>query len=92
MNTAHQNFVSETSREAKRLLEFFAEETQLNILWAGTPDYQSLITQEEIDSVGSFSGAGLTVQDLADTQYAMANINTAIENAIVAMTMLASLP
>ncbi len=92
MSSAHQNFVSNTSTETRRLLEFFAKETQLNVLWSGAPAYQTAITQEEIDSVASFAGAGLTAQNIADAQYAMAAINTSIQNALVALTILANLP
>lgn len=92
MSSAHQNFVSKTSNEAKRLLEFFAQETQLNVLWAGAPNYDQLITQQDIDSVASFAGAGLTTQNIADAQFAMATINTTIQNALVALTILANLP
>ena len=92
MSAAHQDFISKTSNEANRLLDFLSEETQLNVLWAGTPNYQTLITQEEIDSVESFAGAGLTVQNVADAQYAMASIQTAVTNALVALTILGNLP
>lgn len=92
MSAAHQNFVSNTAIEARKLLDFFSEETQLNILWAGAPAYQTAITQAEIDSVPSFAGAGLTMQNLADAQFIMASINTSIQNALVALTVLANLP
>ncbi len=92
MSAAHQNFVSNTAEQARELLKFFAEETQLNVLWAGAPNYQAAITQAEIDSVSSFAGAGLTAQQLADAQYAMEQVNTTIENALVALTVLANLP
>ncbi len=92
MSAAHQNFVSQTSNQAKALLDFFAEETQLDVLWSGTPDYQHTITQADIDSVESFAGAGLTVQNVTDAQYAMSVIKGNIQSAIVALTVLANLP
>lgn len=92
MSAAHQNFVSNTSILARQLLQYQAMEQQLNILWAGAPNYSTAITQAEIDSVPSFAGAGLQKQTIADAQYAMANLNTAIQNAIVALTTMANLP
>lgn len=92
MTAAHQNFVSNTAIEARALLAFFSEETQLNILWAGLPDYQHQITQDEINSVPTFAGAGLTLQNIADAQFIMATIMGNIQAQLVALTILANLP
>jgi hypothetical protein len=92
MSAAHQNFVSATSYRAKILLDQIGPLDQLNVLWAGSPGYDTAITQEEIDSVESFAGAGLTAQNLADAEYVLAGILTSINNALVALTVLANLP
>lgn len=92
MPAAHQNFITNNKANAQRLLDFFGEEEQLNILWAGSPNYQNTLTQEEINDVVSFAGAGLTTQNIADGQFAMATINGIIQNALVALTVLANLP
>jgi len=92
MSDAHQNFISQTSYRAKVLLDQVGPLAQLNVLWAGSPDYDTAITQEEINSVPSFVGAGLTVQQVADAEYVLASILTSINNALVALTMLANLP
>lgn len=92
MSSAHQNFVSETAARCRVLLAEYGELSQLNVLWAGTPNYDALITQEEIDSVPSFQGAGLTTQNLADAEFALATILGNINNSLVALTILANLP
>ncbi len=92
MSAAHQNFVSQTAYRARVMLDQIGPLEQLNTLWAGTPNYDELITQEEIDSVASFAGAGLTAQNVADAEFALATIKGQIDNAMVALTVLASLP
>jgi hypothetical protein len=92
METAHQNFVSKTSYNAKRLLDMYGDLAQLNVLWAGSPNYDGLIDQASIDSVPSLAGAGLTASQLADAEFIMATIKGNIENALPALTVLANLP
>ena len=92
MPAAHQNFISTSGNQCKALLDLLGMLEQLNTLWAGTPNYQGLIDQAEIDSVPAFAGAGLTTQTLADAEFALANTMTGIHNAIVALTVLGTLP
>jgi hypothetical protein len=93
METVHQNFVSDTSKVAKTLLdELYSKMVQLDALWAGAPNYDALITQGEIDEVPSFLGAGLTTTHLADAEFALATIKNTITNALPALTVLANLP
>jgi len=92
MDAVHQNFISSTSSTAKTFLDKFGELTQLNVLWAGTPDYDTIITQELIDSVPSFHSAGLTVAQLSDTLYVLELIRTQLSNALPALTVMARLP
>lgn len=65
---------------------------ELNTLWAGSPNYDALITQAEIDSVPAFVDAGLTAQELADGLFALAVIKDTINNALPALTVLARMP
>lgn len=92
MSSAHQNFVSDEGRLAKVFLSEYGDLAQQNVLWAGTPNYQNLITQEEIDSVPSFLGAGLTKPQLTDACYALEQVRTLLTNALPALTVLAKLP
>lgn len=92
METVHQNFISRMSNEARTMLDQYGALSQQNVLWSGTPDYQHLITQAEIDSVPSFNGANLTTQNLADAAYALEQIRGILTNALPALTVLANLP
>lgn len=91
MSNVHQNFVSRSASMAKQLLDLYGELVQLNTLWAGTPNYQSAITQEMLDAVNEFSGAGLTLQTLADSEYILAQILNNLQNALPALSVLAEL-
>ncbi len=91
-SAAHQNFISQTGYRSRVLLDQIGSLEQLNVLWAGSPGYDTAITQEVIDSVPAFLEAGLTAQNLADAEYALAITLTNIKNALVALTILANLP
>ncbi len=92
METAEKDFISRMSRDAKKLLELYGPLAQQNVLWAGSPNYQADITQEELDQVESFAGAHLTVQNVADAAYAMEQVRGILTNALPALTVLANLP
>lgn len=92
MSVAHQNFISRTSYTSKRLLELYGELQQLNVLWAGSPNYDAEITQQDIDSVPSFADAELTYQTLADAEFALATIMGNITSALPALAEMAALP
>jgi hypothetical protein len=89
MINAHQNFISQSGAQAKKLLDMYGDLQQINVLWAGSPDYDTLITQGEIDEVESF--AGLTAAQLADAEFAMATIKDTITNALPALAVLSNL-
>lgn len=92
MNASHQNFISDTSNAARKLLDMIGELSQLDVLWSGTPNYDGLITQGEIDTVPGFTGAGLTTTHLADAEFALATIKGTLNGALPALTVLARLP
>lgn len=93
LSAAHANFISKTSGISKALLDqTYSLLIQLDALWAGTPDYDTLITQANINTVASLLGAGLTTTNIADALFALAAIKTSITNALPAFTVMASLP
>lgn len=92
MNTRQQSFIRDSQTESDFMLSRLGPLLQLNTLWAGSPNYDGLITQQEIDSVPEFVAAGLTVQELADAEFALATIKDTINNALPALTVLAKLP
>jgi hypothetical protein len=92
MEAVHQNFISNTSNVTKTLLDdIYSKLVQLDTLWAGSPNYDGLITQGEIDEVPSFVGAGLTATQLGDAQFALATIKNTMTNAMPALVVLANL-
>lgn len=92
MPDAHQNFISHTQAQARKLLDEYGRLTQLNELWAGAANYDGLIDQAAIDTIPSFAESGLTQANVADALYAYAIIKDTITNALPALTMLANLP
>lgn len=91
MDAPLSNFVSRAGNYARAELDLYGDLTQQNVLWAGTPDYDARITQQEIDSVPAFAAAGLTAQQVADAVYALEQIRGIITNALPALTVLAHL-
>ncbi len=95
MNGAHQNFIKTTTYRARIMLEQIGPLDQLDVLWAGTPAYNSPttgITQADINTDQGYVDAGLTEQNLIDAEYALAVIKGTITGALTALTMLANLP
>lgn len=90
MNETLVNFVSRSGSAASTLLALEGALDQINVLWAGSPNYQAQIDQAGLDSVTSFSG--LTVQELTDAEFALATVLNTIKNALPALTVLGTLP
>jgi hypothetical protein len=91
MTAARKQFVVRTSSEVKALMSLYTELCQLNALWAGAPNFDDLITQADLDEVAEFSGVGLTAQQLADAEYALASIKSTIEGALVPLAVLVAI-
>lgn len=91
MDAPLSNFINRAGNYAKAELDLYGKLTEQNVLWAGSPDYDARITQQEIDSVPSFVAAGLTAQQLADAVYALEQIRGILTNAMPALTVLANL-
>jgi hypothetical protein len=92
METTLQNFISRMGADAKTLLDLYGPLTQQNVLWSGSPAYNTDLTQEKIDGEPRLAEAELTVQQVADTAYAMEQVRTILTNAMPALTVLANLP
>ena len=90
MNPAYKKFIQISSNHARVLFNNYGPLAEQNILWAWAAQYQTKITQGEIDSDPELAAAGLTVQNVADALYALALIKTAIDNAMPALTILAN--
>ena len=91
MNTPQMNFVSRTGNQARIVKEAFALSQELALLYNGTPNWGTLITQAEIDSVPSFAAAGLTKAQLDGVIYSLQQINAQITSYLTEFVMLANL-
>lgn len=92
MNPSYNAFLQRTIAIVVQLLDLLGTLDQLNSLWAGSPSYQTLITQAQINLQDQYAAAGLTTQNVADAEYALATIKTTLENALVALSVLANIP
>jgi len=92
MEAPQQNMISNTGKAASIALEqLFPLVQQIKTLYSGTPNWDALITQAEIDSVPSFQAAGLTKADLNDAIYCLGQMNIEVTTRLTAIIMLANL-
>jgi hypothetical protein len=87
MALEHTKFVAASSRTAAKLLDLIGELSQENVLFNGAPNYKSAITQPILDA----TPGGLTVQQLADAEFAKASILTTLNGALPALAILKGL-
>lgn len=69
MDNCLQNYISIEGQIARTLSDLIDLLTFQNTLWAGTPDYDTRITQIEIDTVPTFVSLGLTRDNLTNFAY-----------------------
>lgn len=81
-----QDFVTNSRNACATLLNMYEALKELDTLWAGTSDYDTLVDQAFLDSVASFGG--LTTTQLADAEFALSTIKGQIESSYVALLIL----
>jgi len=86
-----QNFVNLVSEIAKKEIELRALILKADTLYNGDPNWDALITQEDIDTVAAYVAAGITPQRIADVIYAAKVADTAVAGNLPSMFVLASL-
>lgn len=91
MNAPQQDLISKTGQVCKQLLTLKGTIDQIDVLYSGSPNWDDLITQPEIDEVTSFEQANLTVANVADAIYICKLIRDNINSNLPAMVMLANL-
>ena len=92
MNAPQQDFISRFGQQARKARDLFALSEEIDTLYKGTPNWEALITQEEVDSVPSFAAAGLTVAQLGAVCYILKMINLQMSTIdFPALVMLANL-
>lgn len=92
MPSPQQDFITRVSNQSAVFLEMRNLLDQFDVLWYGDGDYDTLITQESIDSIPSFVDAGMTVSDVAEAVYSLKQVLLVIEDRKVPLTIMANLP
>lgn len=91
MNAPQQDLISRTGGLCNQLLTMKGIIDQIDVLYSGSPNWDELITQSEIDEIPSFLQAGLTVANVADAIYILKLVRDNVNSNLVAMVMLANL-
>ena len=69
MLAPQQNLVSRTGQVCRKLLDLMADMERIDVLYSGSADWDSLITNEALAEVPSFAAAGITATTVADAVY-----------------------
>lgn len=91
MNAPQQNLITTAGKLCAQLLVMKGAIDQIDVLYSGSPNWDDLITQPEIDEVASFLQANLTVSNVADAVYILKLIRDNVNSNLPAMVMLANL-
>lgn len=92
MPSAHYSFLREAKSTSQAALQLLGTLVKLDSLWNGTPNYDTSITQAEIDSVTSLFESGYTTAEIADALYTLSIIKTTIMEHLPTLGRLADLP
>lgn len=85
-----QNMIVDVGAICQKILDVQGSISEIDILYNGTPDWDTLITDEEINGIPSFAAIGLTAQDVADAIYQLNQIRTQVNTGnLPAMVLLA---
>ena len=83
------NAISKVAQHCKTLVDLYGPLVVDDALWAGSPNYNGAITQGDLDANPNFGG--LTHQQLADAEFALATIKTQINTSLTQLLVLAGL-
>lgn len=78
LTAEQEKMIVRAAQSAAKLFEDLGNLTQVNELWFGTPNWQNLITDEELMEITAFADAGLTKAKLADGIYQLSAIRNQI--------------
>lgn len=85
------NRITQISNLAKEALLMEGQINQIDILFNGVPNWAALVTQPNIDAIGSFKSAGLTAQNVLDAIYILKQMRVQILANLPALVELANL-
>lgn len=87
---AQQDLITDVGSVCRTLLDMQGQIEQIDILYNGAPDWDSLITDEEIDGVPSLAAIGLTAANVADAIFQIKTVRTQVMTGnLTALVMLA---
>lgn len=90
--TPQQNLLINAGKVCKAILELQSQIEQVDILYNGSPNWDELITDEEIAGVPFLAEHGLTAQAVADAIYQINQIRAQVVGGnLPAMVLLAQL-
>lgn len=72
------NFVTDLGQVCQKLLDLQGSILELNELYNGTPDWATLITDQELATIADFAAAGITAQNVADAVYQVNLVRTQV--------------
>jgi hypothetical protein len=69
-----QNLIIKTGKVCKEVLELQGVIEQIDILYNGSPNWDEIMTDEEIQEVPLFAEMGITAQTVADGIYQLSQL------------------
>lgn len=92
LSAAENTFLHEAKTEAQMQLLRLGQLTKLDALWAGAPDYDTTITQADLDGVTSLAESEYTIAEITEALYALGVIKNTILDKLPYLSRLADLP
>lgn len=78
LSAPQQDMVSRMAQMLDWLLDNEGEINRFDILYSDTPNWDTDITQDEINEVASFAAIGLTTTDIATALYVLKQVRTQV--------------
>lgn len=91
LDNSEQNHISNHATLAKFYEANYTKNVLLNYQWNGAPDYDTTITQEDIDAIPTLKEAGVTVADLNEMNYINFQVMTLLQDRLAIVVKMARL-
>lgn len=80
LTASEQNHITRLAQFAKQMVDMRNTVYQLNYQWNGVPDFDTTITQAEIDELPALTAAGLTKTDMTEVEFVASQLLSLIED------------
>lgn len=91
LTSAQIDHISNLASIAEKFKQMYPDLILLNDEWAGVPDFDTLITQPEIDAIPQLLEANITMNDLTEVNYIVANLLPFITGRLAQVVRLAKI-